>query len=393
MIDDAPPPTRASRFLLAALGLAFAVFFGALAYGILSATATGPKTIAWLIRGFVFFMFGGIGASALYWVAKTLRGEDALAHNAPEALRARCLTCGELTPASEVCRICEEPPHDRAKHVRVERSGFFSSAFGAAICAALLCLGVFILVGPYSEGERRIWALLAFGALGLFITIIGVAGLVSAVGVMREALGNRSKISYNVHGRERNACGAGACNRGKLLWVEGHGSVASPLVAKLRSEGGYRASPGDIAFAELVATLDAAGIVELTDMTTYDWKLGEKPPEGKRAEAGPLSYQRNTRRETFLTLTLASSVAADEDDRLVCTPETQERKKPLYFMVQCFFARWLRHTSPLSDFRRATMIDTSHRAQAEVHARALREAGVLVAQELVDAVLDRIDPR
>jgi len=258
LVRDVDLRSRLSRYVVAALGFFLSIFFAALAVGILSAPIDAPPLLAWVLRGFILLMFGGITVSSAVGAARSLSGEDGRARDVPPEVLARCLTCGEVTPSDVPCPSCAEPPRDRAGAIQATRQGLLGAAFGVALFGALVCLGVFILAGPYYDGERRLWALIAFGALGLLILTVGVAGLWGALGMLREGLGGASSLSFNVQGPERTASGAGASVWGKLVWLEGHGRVVAPPRPVAVPAGGYRASAGDVAFAEMSATLDAA---------------------------------------------------------------------------------------------------------------------------------------
>lgn len=385
---------RPTRTLVAVLYLCLSLFFAALAVGILSAPIEAPPLLAWTLRGFILLMFGGIAVGSAVGAARALSGDAAKARGVPAEVLARCLTCGEATPSDAPCPSCAEPPRDRAAAFTVQRQGLLGAAFGAALFGALVCLGVFILAGPYHDGERRVWALLAFGALGLLILTVGVAGLWGALAVLRQGLGGTSSLSFSAHGPERRAWGAGASVWGKLVWLEGSGRVVAPPGPVAVPEGGYRASAGDIAFAEIIATLDAAGIARIEDETTFEWRLGDKPSEGARlARRSPLRFERKRTRATTLSLTPEAPRAPDSDgldevisvEALEGSPVGQEYAA----MVGRFFARWLREPVSLVHLRHALDADPAHRAQAEAHARALRERGVPVSSELVEAILGR----
>jgi len=362
-------------------------FFAALAIGSLSARIEAPPLLAWL-RGFILLMFGGIAVGSAVGAVRALSGEDAKARGVPPEVLAHCLTCGEVTPSDAPCPSCAEPPRDRAGAIQVTRQGILGAAFGVALFGAFVCLGFVVLVGSYY--------LIAFGALGLLLLTVGVAGLWGARGVLRQALGGTSSLSFSVHGPERTAWGAGASVWGKLVWLEGYGRVVAPPGPVAVRQGGYRASAGDVAFAEMIVTLDAAGIVRIEDETTIEWRLGDKPAEGPRlVRRNPLRFERKKTRETTISLTRETPRSPEDDglyDDEVIWGEALEGSSPAQEYVAIvgrFFAHWLRKPVSLVHLRHALEADPAHRAQAEAHARALRERGVPVSSELVEAILGR----
>jgi hypothetical protein len=59
----------------------------------------------------------------------------------------------------------------------------------------------------------------------------------------------------------------------------------------------------------------------------------------------------------------------------------------LLFSVHRFFSRWVGGTTTLGELYEKLSSDRAHRAQAELHAQALRERGIPLSGALVDAVL------
>ncbi|MDC3956156.1 hypothetical protein [Polyangium jinanense] len=383
-----------SRVLGAICAFALALFLLALAFGIVSAPFHMHPVLAALLKGFIVLLFGSIGAFLVSIATQTLTGTRAKTRDVPDEALAHCLTCGERTPNDAVCPVCGEPPCDRSHAFSVNKEGWAGSAFGIALFGALLCLGLFVLIGPYHDGERRVWVLLACGALGLLLLAVGGAGVVGAILVLWGALGGESTLQYTVTSTEWRASGSGAASWGKLIWLSGHARVVSPLSPSPRSEGGYRVSPGDIEFAEMVATLDAAGIVHLADVTTYDFLLGDKPANGARPRARrnvPLPFTRTKNRSLRIRLAPVFRTVTPEgeyDDGLsdVYVKDELLASEPRN-TVSHFFAQYLLEEADVRKLRHRLDEDPVHRAQAITHAHALRESGIVVAQELVDAVL------
>ncbi|MDI3289527.1 hypothetical protein [Polyangium sp. 15x6] len=383
-----------SRALGAICAFALALFLLAIGFGILSAPFHMHPVLAALLKGFIVLLLGSIGGVLLPLAMQTLTGTRAKTRDVPDEALAHCLTCGERTPNDAVCPVCGEPPCDRSHFFHVNRPGLVGSAFGAALFGSMACLGLFVLIGPYHDGERRVWVLLACGALGLLLLAVGGAGLVGAILVLWNGLGGESTLQYTVTGTEWRASGSGSASWGKLIWLSGRGRVVSPLSPSPRSEGGYRVSPGDIEFAEMVATLDAAGIVRLADVTTYDFLLGDKPEGGARPRArrnGPLPFTRTKNRSLLIRLAPVFRAVTPEgeyDDGLsdVYVKDELLASEPRN-TVSRFFAQYLLQETDVRQLRHRLDEDPVHRAQALTHARALREGGLVVAQELADAVL------
>ncbi|MDI1445000.1 hypothetical protein [Polyangium sp. 6x1] len=383
-----------SRVLGAICASALALFLLALAFGILSAPFHMHPVLAALLKGFITLIFGSIAAAVLVMAARSFTGASDKTRGVPDEALAHCLTCGERTPNDAVCPFCGEPPCDRTRSFSVDKEGWAGPAFVLALSGGILCLGLFILIGPYHDGERRIWALLAFSALALLLIAVGGAGVFGGLLGLRKALGGTSRLSFSVAGSDRQSSGSGAASWGRLAWLSGKGRVVSPLSPSPRSEGGYRVSPGDIEFAEMVATLDAAGIVQLADVTTYDFLLGENPADGARPHPrrnGPLQFIRTKKRSLRIWLApfvRAETPGMEDDDGLtdVISVEDLLGPEPRKTIAR-FFAQYLIAEVDVQQFRFRLDEDPVHRAQAITHARALREGGVAVAQELIDAVL------
>lgn len=393
MLDDLDFGTR-SRVLGAICAFALALFLLALGFGILAAPFHMHPVLAALLKGFIVLLLGSIGTVLLSLATQTLTGKREKTPGVPDEALAHCLTCGERTPNDAVCPVCGEPPCDRSHAFTVNKESWAGSTFGIALFGALLCLGLFVLIGPYHDGERRVWVLLACGALGLLLLAVGGTGVVGSILALWNALGGESTLQYAVTSTEWRASGSGSTSWGKLVWLAGHGRVVSPLSPSPRSEGGYRVSPGDIQFAEMVATLEAAGIVHLTDVTMYDFLLGDKPEKGARPRArrnGPLPFTRTKKRTLRVRLAPVLRTVTPEgeyDDGLsdVYVMDEHLASGPRN-AVSRFFAQYLLQEADVRELRHKLDENPVHRAQALTHARALREGGIVVAQELVDAVL------
>jgi hypothetical protein len=382
-VNDLDFGVGASGKLKGALALLLAIFLSGLAVGIVGSPMRMHPVLAILLKAFILLVFGGIAA---FGVASALRSFAPSPSLPPEA-RARCLTCGEATPNDAVCPVCAEPPGERAHSFQVRSESLLGVTFVTAIFAGVGCLGAFILIGPYLDGERRAWALIAFAALGLLLLSIGAVGVFGFVSTLRDHLRGARDISFSCTGPDRRTQGNGKLAWRSLVWLEGHGQVTGPLLLRGQREGGYRASPGDVALAEMVATFDAAGLVDLGDVTTYEWRVGD-PSRATRVE--PVEFRRTIERRVTMVLRRGPFFVTDpEDDEVDATrhvpdqsPATMERD------VGRFLSRYLQPALGAREFKAKLDADPAHRAQAEVHARVLRDRGLVPAKELVDAVME-----
>jgi hypothetical protein len=243
------------------------------------------------------------------------------------------------------------------------------------------------MIGPYLDGERRIWALIAFFALGLLMFAVGAVGLFGLVLAAWERFKGAKSFSFSCRGPDRFTSGTGKLAWGKLLGMKGQGQVTVPLTSQGRSEGGYRVSPGDMTLAEAIATFDAAGLVEMGDVTTYEWCVGY--PSGKtRSLANEL--QRTIKRWTMIRLSNALvSVGAptdDEDELDSSAPDLSSETAEI--AIWRFLARYLYQSTDLLVFKRRLDNDLLYRTQIEMHARVLRDRGIIVSNVLVEAVLE-----
>ena len=175
--DPKPPPpaTPSSRFASAALPAFLALFLGALTVGVLGSSVSGPPIFGILLRGFFGLVVGGIAVWMAVVAINALRGEKRPAAGAqlPAAIAALCPGVRPGGAQAQWCPFCELPLGARSDAWRAEEQSWGMTLVGLALGAGLLCLGVFVTVGPLLEGERRVWAGIAFAALGLLITAVG----------------------------------------------------------------------------------------------------------------------------------------------------------------------------------------------------------------------------
>ncbi len=378
----------ASGKLQAFLLVTLAVFMTAIGCGILGAPMNMNPMLGYLLKAFIGLVFGGIAAFCIVQAIRGVRGGPRL----PSELTARCLTCGEHTPHDLVCPVCGEPPRDRAISFGSQPDEFWGQVFGAIILTGVGCLGLFIMIGPYLDGERRWWALIAFFALGLLLLVVGVVGIFGFILSVLERFRGAKGVSFSCQGPDRFTKGTGKIAWGKLIGLQGLGQVTAPLMSRGRSEGGYRVSPGDMMLAEAIATFDAAGILELVDITTYEWSIGD--PAGKTRSSAN-EFIRNIKRWTMIRRSTAQPILGppsdDENDEYdVDSVAPDGVVDTVEIAIWRFLARYLYQGTDLPAFKNKLDADPLHRTQFEMHARVLRERGIIVATPLVDAVLERL---
>jgi len=384
-VDDLDFGIRASGKLKAFLLVALAVFMSSIGWGILEAPMNMKPILGYLLKAFIGLVFGGIAAFCVHHAVRTLRGQPGL----PAELTARCLTCGEHTPHDLVCPVCGELPQNRSAAFNIPSDGFWGELFAATIATGVGCLGLFIMIGPYLDGERRWWALIAFFALGLLMFAIGLAGLLGFLAISWNRFKGAKDISFSCHGPDRSTSGSGKIAWGKLVGMQGRGQVTLPLAARGRSEGGYRVSPGDLLFAEAIATFDAAGIIELGDVTTYNWRIGD--PSGKTRAKTP-EFTRDSQRSVTMKLSGMGLLHVDPedevDDEMHSAPKSASEHADA--AIVRFLARYLYPSQTLHDFKRRLDADPVHRSQLEIHGGVLRDRGIVVSNVLVDAVVEAL---
>jgi len=387
-VNDLDFGIGASGKLQAFLLFMLAVFMTAIGCGILGAPMNMHPVLGYLLKAFIGLVFGGIAAFCILHAIRAVRGRPGL----PAELTARCLTCGERTPYDLVCPVCAEPPQNRSASITVHSVELLGQAFGALILSGVGCLGAFIMIGAYLDGERRLWVLIAFFALGLLMFVVGAVGVFGFMISLWERLRGAQDVSFSCQGPDRFTKGTGKLIWGKLIGLQGHGQVTAPLMSRGRSEGGYRVSPGDMTLAEAIATFDAAGILELVDITTYEWSVGD--PSGKTRSSAN-EFVRNIKRWTMIRRSTAQPILRappddenDEDDVDSVAPDGVVDTAEI--AIWRFLARYLYQGTDLPAFKTKLDADPVHRTQFELHARVLRDRGIIVAQPLVDAVLESL---
>jgi len=353
---------RRYRILFVLGCLCFSVFFGALFAGFVGGT-TGASTNAVLDYA-VALMFLAMALGFLTMGGTMLFARQRRARKLPAEALQHCLVCGECTPSDVTCPCCGEPPCDRATLFTVERDGSLAGILWVLISGGIAGLGAGIAIGPYCEGERRIFALAMFGALGLLLLTVGGLGVVGGLASVFRWLCGRSRLTFAVNRAGVHVSGDGVSLRGKLLALQGTTRVSGRPAASEASPGGYRVPFGDLPFAEMLATFDAAGIVTVEPTTSYEWQLTP-------------SFHRTESREAIVSVVpeFLGGRYADPDER------------DLPASVHRFFSHWVGGATTLAELYEKLSADRAHRAQAELHAQALRERGIPLSGALVDAVL------
>lgn len=266
------PTTEApgeSRGVTITVLIAGAIFFATLGHGVVRAPMAMHPALAWLLRAFIGLLFGALSLAALLEAWRQWRGPG---RALPAALRGRCLCCGEGCTEDATCGVCAMPPHDRAAMLSPVGARWTDSALFAAGALAALCLGLFLSVGPWMDGERRGWVLLATCALALLMLVVGGAGFVWALDETKRRWRAASRVHVVWREGPRAVTGQGALRRGVLVTYAGEGTRWGLLDATAAREGGYRASR-DLRLAEMLVTFEAAGLLALHAETAWRWSL------------------------------------------------------------------------------------------------------------------------
>ena len=150
----------------------------------------------------------------------------------PAEVERLCLLCGRER-ADDGCDECGV--HEPARWRPPASSPILSSLLvvGALLIGvAMFALGIAVVIGPYQDGERRPWALISFGALGLGLAFGGGA-LLSGFRPARERSSRRRPDLHFTVGRPHDeadfAEGAAHLKGGRLALVEGESVRVMPL--------------------------------------------------------------------------------------------------------------------------------------------------------------------
>jgi hypothetical protein len=342
------------RWISAAVLLLGAVFFAALGIGVVRAPMHMNPALAWLLRGFIGMLFGSLGGGALLGAVRTVRPAVA----PPAALLARCLGCGERCAADAACPVCALPVMDRAGATTVGPAAVIDAALLTLGSASMVCLGVFVAVGPWVDGERRLWVLCAMGALAVLLLLVGVAGVAGGaldlVGRWRRGGTLVTRWSTN----DRWLTGDGHARGGRVLHFTGSSEHRAPLPPAPPHPQGYRALHDDT-LAETLATFESAGLLALEEVHTWRWSWGV---DGAVAQ------------------TLDRACWAGLAD------VTRWREGGCYEAAANSLYRVIEDGITLAGLHDALQGSGSLRSQWDAHAATLREAGVRAPPERVEAV-------
>jgi hypothetical protein len=353
-MSEAPSVRSRESWLGAAVLVLGAVFFAALGIGVASAPMHMHPALGWLLKGFIGMLFGSLAGGALLGAVRAVRP----AGRPPAALLARCLGCGEPSAADAPCPVCAMPPMDRARAITVAPAGVIDAALLTLGAASMLCLGVFVAVGPWIDGERRVWVLCAMGALAVLLLLVGAAGVAGGaldlVGRWRR--GAALVTRWSAH--DRWISGDGHARRGRVAHFTGCSERREPLAPSHPHPQGYRALHDDT-LAEALAIFQAAGLLTLEAVHTWRWSWGE---DG--------AATRTDVREAWAGL-------ADV---------TRWREGGCYEAAANALYRVIEDGVTLWGLRDDLREKPDVRAQWDGHAAALREAGVVSAPGSVEAV-------
>ena len=204
MSAEASAGGRGERIGSAVAAFALAIFLGAITFGVLSGEPSEDSSafLVFLLQVFFALVVGGIALGCAGLGVQLLVTPERAALRAaslPASLGRFCPGCGEASGPDDVaCARCAHPFLGRAGRWRTdEKTGLLTAAFLAALGAGLLCLGVGVGVGPFLEGERRLWALVAFGGLGLLLGGVGALFLYGLGLTARDALRGVERWTYH----------------------------------------------------------------------------------------------------------------------------------------------------------------------------------------------------
>lgn len=355
-------PSARERWISAAVLLLGVVFFAALGVGVVSAPMRMHPALGWLLRGFIGGMFGSLAGGALVGAVRLIRPTA----TPPAALLARCLGCGEPCAADAPCRVCALPPMDRRAAVTVSPARAIDAALLGAGASSLLCLGVFVAVGPWVDGERRVWVLCAMAALAVLLLLVGGAGLAGAVMDLVDRRRRGASLVARWSTNDRWLSGDGHARGARVTGFKGSSGRRVPLPTAEGQAQGYRDLRDD-SLAETLATLQGAGVLVIERIHGWRWSWGD----GGAVE----------RAET-------------REDRAELADVTRWREGGCYEAAANAVYRVIEDGAALWQLREDLQGNPAMRAQWDGHAAALREAGVTTPPALVEALVEALrEPR
>jgi hypothetical protein len=275
----APTPPASRGFEAWVTTVAFvvgALLFGALASGVGGAPMRMHPGLAWLLRAFIVLLFGSLSLGSALGAWRSLRGRPPL----PRELASRCLACGTACSASEACPTCEQPPTERGSIAAVESGSWVDEFVTALGAASLPCLGVFVAIGPFLEGERRAWVLVATTALALLILPVGVVLLFGKLADLARRVRSDDLVTLAWVTPERSISGAARARRRQLVSLEARGERWQTLPSHDGADTGYR-DARDERVARVLATLAEAGILDLVEVRAWTWRFASGAVEAQ----------------------------------------------------------------------------------------------------------------
>ena len=309
---DVDPPNETTprfrrRLVEATIPLLLALFLGSLTFGVWNAKVAGAAVLGLLLKGFFAAVVGGIAAFSLGIAVQTLRGRRARRRAMPLALASFCPRCGARSDAERAaCPGCAHPFTSRATRWSTPEHNYGATLLGLVLGGGLACLGAFLAAGPFLEGERRVWALLAALALGLLLLAVGALMVWGGALAGLDDLRGFETWSYEWSGasgeRETAAGEASALlRRGVLVHASGSSSGEASVLARdgsaLELPLGRLPRDGQ-SFVKALTVLYHAGLLGMWYSERLEWRLGD--PTSRRATAkstareAPLASARET---------------------------------------------------------------------------------------------------
>jgi hypothetical protein len=282
---------------------------GAITVGVLGAEVSGPPLVGLLLRVF----FGLVVGSIAVWMAAI--ASQALRPSAPSAslalakiprlLEELCPACGKISLAGRRCPACAFPLGGGAEGWRAEARSWLGNLMMLSLGAGLVCLGVVLAVGPFLDGERRIWASVAFVALALLVSGVGVLMLWGGGAVALEDLRGVERWVFRSEVEAGDALYQASATAlvVKRSLAHARGSSAVKLSAAAVAGLGHAPAlvPGQRAFARALSFLYQRGHVAIWAERETAWELGaprdaatfmQRPPEPQATTVKRTTSQR-----------------------------------------------------------------------------------------------------
>ncbi len=289
--------------------LLLAAFLGGITVSVLGARVSGPPIFGWLIRGFFGLVVGGIAIWLFGIGFQAIRGAaPASAAHVPEALGVICPACGNGAGDAAWCPRCEFPLKSAVPAWSAEARSWLGNLLILSLGAGLLCLGIFLGVGPFLEGERRIWVGLAYVALALLVASVGVLMLYGGAVVAAEDLLRLSRWSCRLDLRAEGAAFSATASatfvKDDLVHAQGSSTVLLSLAARPVEEALTSTGPRADAFCRAVALLCERGHVALWWERHASWSVGTPSRLTLGSRPAPGAMRSRTERSEQLMMQL-----------------------------------------------------------------------------------------